>query len=488
MKSKLLKRDYNQELEEIVESKRFGKEAHNLLLSMLYKIDSAYDDYRIVKREVPNKQDFLQDILNIVKNNCKEFEIVKPNSLLEKKYQDEKCKIIENKKIITFPNEKVILYNVIKAGIDTINNNLPLEQRAILYSIQIGKCIAYAEVIRDFNGFSWTSLIKEIENVECNVIYTDLIYLLGENKVKSFNSNNISQLKKIISPKLYEKIKNVAINIYISNDNNAKEELDNEIEANKKRLADMMKQDEFVENITKDKKNMLSRIKEIDELLNNSVLLRKKYIERNSKLPNEKKIFSVSHYEELLQIERKKILQQIEKHNKMLKPMEFVKMKTELENKIHYYENLGKIDIVDFQQEFFYEFSKLLKNQTDKSDLLNYIYKLRYLKFLPISKTEKMKDKIDFKDIEEATVHEAIKNGLIIPIANNKDIDYILLSSIFKTRSAKLEDLSIMLCMEDGKLKSEIYDGKMLDSTNVVELNKNSNIEIRKTKKIKIFN
>ena len=99
-----------------------------------------------------------------------------------------------------------------------------------------------------------------------------------------------------------------------------------------------------------------------------------------------------------------------------------------------------------------------------------------------------MKDKIDFSDIEKEAICKAIKNGLIIPISNNKEIDHMLLSSIFKTRSAKLEDLSILLCMEEGKLKSEIYDGEMLDSTNLVKLSENSNIEIRKTKKVRLFN
>ena len=44
MKSKLLQKDYSEELEEICESKRFDKEAQNLLLSMFYKIDGAYND------------------------------------------------------------------------------------------------------------------------------------------------------------------------------------------------------------------------------------------------------------------------------------------------------------------------------------------------------------------------------------------------------------------------------------------------------------
>ena len=44
---------------------------------MLYKVDNAYNDYQTVKREVPYKEEFLENILKIVKINCKEIEIAK---------------------------------------------------------------------------------------------------------------------------------------------------------------------------------------------------------------------------------------------------------------------------------------------------------------------------------------------------------------------------------------------------------------------------
>ena len=490
MKSKLLGRDYNQELEEIAESKRFEKEAQNLLLSMLYKIDGAYKDYEEVKREVPYKEEYLENILKIVKKYCNEIEIAKPNSLLEKELESSKCKIqdLENKKVIIFPNEKRVLYNIIKAGIEPINKDLPIEDKAVLTAIQIGKCIAYSEVIRDFNGFSWTSVIKEIESIECNCIYTDLSYLLGEENVCSLNSSNISKIKEYISKDLYEEIKKVAIKFYLSNNEEEKEIYENKILSSKEKLNKMSKQDNFVEDITKNKKTMLFRIKEIDEALNNPELLRKKYIEKNNTLPNEQKIFSVSHYEEILQKERTYLLKEIENNNRILKPSEFVKVKTELESEINFYEEIKNINTVKLQEEFFKAFKELLKKKIEKEELLDYIYEIRYLKYLPINKKEKMKEKIDFTELEKETIAKAIERGVITPISNNKETDYILLKSIFNTRSANLEEFTIILTVEEGKLKAQIYDGEMLDSTNIVDLGRNTNIQIRKTKKVKIFN
>ena len=131
---------------------------------------------------------------------------------------------------------------------------------------------------------------------------------------------------------------------------------------------------------------------------------------------------------------------------------------------------------------------ELLKKKIEKEELLDYIYEIRYLKYLPINKKEKMKEKIDFTELEKETIAKAIERGVITPISNNKETDYILLKSIFNTRSANLEEFTIILTVEEGKLKAQIYDGEMLDSTNIVDLGRNTNIQIRKTKKVKIFN
>lgn len=497
MKAKLLKKDYNEELEELAESKRFEKEAQNLLLSMLYKVEGAYDDYETVKREVPTKDDFMQNIINIVRKYCREIEIAKPNSLLEKELTKSRCKILEEEpdnkynneqKVIFFPNEKVVLYSVIRAGIEKINPNLTLEDKAILMTIQIGKCIAYSEVIRDFNGFSWSQVINEIENLDCNIVYTDLIYLLGEEYVSKINSSNISNLKKILDKELYEEMQKVALRFYLEYDVKQSEKLQEELQKDKEYLKEMQDQKKFIENISNNKKKMLNRIKEIDEVLNNPNDLRKEYLEKNRTLPNEKKIFSISHYEEMLQKERNELIEEIEKNNKYQNPIEFVKIKSELEEKINYYENFKSLDIQKFQEIFLREFKKKIEKEELPEKIMDYLYEIRYLKYLPLTSKMLMKDKIDFEDIEETAVQKGIETNLITPISNNKETDYALLKSLFDTKNIKFEDLLLRLEVKDGKLISEIYDGDILDSTNYINLQKGSSVQIRKTKKVKIFN
>ena len=496
MKSKLLKKDYSEELEEICESKRFEKEAQNLLLSMLYKVDGAYNDYKTVKREVPSKEEFLQIIIDIVKNYCREIEIARPNSEIEKDLTKSRCKIVEEEpdnkynkeqKVIFFPNEKVVLYSIIKAGLEKINTNLKLKDKAILASIQIGRCISASEVIRDFNGFSWSQIVSEIESLECNAIYTDLIYLLGERYVNNLNSNNIEKLQNVINSELLDKIEKLAIRFYLEYDEKQLELARDNLVKDKKKLEKMENGQEYVEKISKVKKELLNKIGKIDEQLNDPKELRDAYINYNKDLPNEKKIFSVSHYEEMIQNKRKNILDEIEEYNKLQNPIEFVKIKESLLERIKYFEEVNKISINQVQFCFFESFSKILDDLNEKDRLIDYIYKIRYLKYLPISKDKLMKDIIDFSDLEKKTIKKCIEKNIITPISNNPDTDYLLLKSIFETRNILLEGLSIKLSIKNGKLISEIYDGDILDSTNEVLLPNGSNIHLRKTKKVKIF-
>ena len=496
LRSKLLKKDYNQELEEIAESKRFEKEAQNLLLSMLYKVEASYDDYKTVKREVPTKEAFLQNIIDIVKKYCKEIEIARPNSLLEKELTKSRCKILEEEpdnkynneqKIIFFPNEKVVLYSIIRAGIEKINPKLSLKDKAMLMTIQIGKCIAYSESIRDFNGFSWTTGVSEIESLDCNIVYTDLIYLLGEKNISCINSSNIGNLKSKIDKELYENIQKIALRFYLSYDEKQSQNLKENLKKDKKLLEDMSNQKVFVENISNHKKKILLRIKEIDETLNSPEDLRKEYLNKNKSLPNEKKIFSISHYEEMLQKERKELLEKIEESNKYQNPIEFVKIKNELENRIKYYESLEDIDLKAVEERFLEVFKQKIEKEKLKENILDYLYEVRYLKYLPVNNSKVLKDIINFEDIEKVVINKGLEFNLITPISNNKETDYLLLKSILNTKNINLNELYIRLEVKDGKLESEIYDGDVLDSTNYINLKKGSSVQIRKTKKVKIF-
>ena len=57
---KMVKRDYNNELESILEKKIFDENAKNLLLNILYKIEASYKDYEKTKRNVKTKEEYIR--------------------------------------------------------------------------------------------------------------------------------------------------------------------------------------------------------------------------------------------------------------------------------------------------------------------------------------------------------------------------------------------------------------------------------------------
>ena len=92
-----------------------GQDAGNLLLSMLYKTEDSFSNYKNVKREVPERDTFLKMIVDNVYNYCGTIEIAEPNTKLAKILNETKCKIVDDnlkinsktkqKRVISFPNE-----------------------------------------------------------------------------------------------------------------------------------------------------------------------------------------------------------------------------------------------------------------------------------------------------------------------------------------------------------------------------------------------
>ena len=88
--SKLNIKDYNNELEKILEKKSFSEGTKNILLNILYKMETAYEDYNKVKVHTNTKKEMLQEMLSIIEKDCEEIELVKPKLNEETKLGKEK--------------------------------------------------------------------------------------------------------------------------------------------------------------------------------------------------------------------------------------------------------------------------------------------------------------------------------------------------------------------------------------------------------------
>ena len=58
------------------ETKQFDENVKSTLLGILYKIEAAYKDLETVKRDVQTKDEYVTNIIEIIKNNCDSIKIV----------------------------------------------------------------------------------------------------------------------------------------------------------------------------------------------------------------------------------------------------------------------------------------------------------------------------------------------------------------------------------------------------------------------------
>ncbi len=344
--SKLNSKDYNKELEKILDKKEFSEDVKNLLLSMLYKIETGYKDYITVKRIVENKRSYIEQIIDTIDKKAKQINIVEQNSQKALDIKETNTHFLVDKLdgIINLihPNEKIMLYTIYKLDDKQVylHEKYNLIRVALSELLNAGENMNNIEVLRDFNGWSWNTDVTEIPEVTTNIIYQNLIYLLGidfvkqwlhTDEVKDYINELEERLKSIYKEEnakhLLQLIYIIAILICTQKNYKEKERLIQEKLDLQEELIRLENKAELLTQISENKKEAFSKIGQIDAILNDRQLLEKEYIARNDKLPEYKKIFSLSHLTEILTKERKKVLEKVEEQNKLLDPTYYVKTK-----------------------------------------------------------------------------------------------------------------------------------------------------------------
>lgn len=433
--SKLNIKNYNNELEKILEEKLFSLDVKNLLLSMLYKIENAYKDYETVKVEVMPKKDLISYIIKTIKERCFEIEFISPE-------KDEEPQInIEKGKILCYPNEKSLLSAIWYMGEENINILCQYEytKEAIQKMISIGSNISQVEVIRDFNGWSWDIVVKEIENIKYNILYQSLLLLDGKrlmyiNIDSEEKSSILLQKSKKEFTDFLEVLFNCIMNLYIKENDNMANEMKNIKKQKKEEIELFQNKKEFVEKMTNEKKTCLKEIEKIDKIINNTELLREEYKERNSKLPNKEKIFSISHLADILEKERAKLLMQIKRYNKMIEPKEFVKEKEKAQKEYDFLNQ--KKSVIDCCKAFLKCAKEQIEKEENRIDIINWMYKLRYYCYIPFDESTYLKDVKelikDFKEVIQLLTKKAQTHKIWDIFTENAEISYIVIKELLR--------------------------------------------------------
>lgn len=515
---KIVKKDYKNKLEEVLENKIFGENAKSLLLEILYKLETAYSDYEMVKKDAKTRDEYIEDFINSVKNNCKTIKIVQPNSEQSKILNNKTFKINKEKgEIVCFPIARKLLYAIAKLEKKDkiILPKYYLLSKTFSNMITIGDNINVVEPLRDFDGWSWSTVAREYESIEYNMIYQILLMIVGREFLSEWmkNGNTIIDYMEELEHKLVKEygVQNAKEIIVVLNKLSVVMELKvnpnmrEEIIGEKARLEELLDKfddkEGYITELTSKKNSLNRKIKKIDTTISNKELLQEEYIKRNDQLPLEKKIFSMRILAQIMTKERKELVKEMEEYNSLLKPQIFLAKKDEIKNeyeilKLANFKNIESELSKNFLHlhEMFLECFKIkVENAETKQDVLNLFYKFRYYNLLPSSTSESIfnTDNLQNKlsEVGKILVSKAVNTRTIPKIAENEVINYEITKYLFVTRIVNLEELSIKIVKEKENYFLQFFDNKTNDEKIKLEVDglDKSILKVKLNKKIKMF-
>ena len=197
--------DYNNVLEKVLEAKDFLVDVKNLLLSMLYKIENGYEDYETIKVNTTSKKNFLKKIIKIIEEKCEKIEIVKPMSFQSVDLEKQNVNYIvdkEKKSIKVYQNERMMLEALITIDQKEIeiSDKYEMFEDAIKDILYKGNIMSNSEIIRDFNGWSWDITTSQLESKNINIVYQNLLILLGNSFMQKWITDNSEEQENVDIP------------------------------------------------------------------------------------------------------------------------------------------------------------------------------------------------------------------------------------------------------------------------------------------------
>lgn len=509
-------KDYNKELEKILEHKGFSEDVKNLLLSMFYKLEISYNDYSTVKRNSKTKIEYLENVLNNIKitNN---IELIKPKDANFEAIKEKGAFDIElkSKKIKVLANEISMLSALLELNNFQIHlkEEYNLTRNSMPYLLNMAYDMENIEVLRDFNAWSWNTLINEIKDININLVYHNLKIAINQDifDVMQKSDKCIDVMEYILEEllKLYPKeyvnkfltlVLKISILIYINKSENEHKRLREEREILEADLAEIKDKKVYVEKITEQKKILTKQVREIDLIINNKDLLLDEYVKRNEKLSEYNKLFSLSHLVEKLQKERDKLLDKIEVCNQKIQPKNYLEDKNRLQKDYSLLKDIKfetSNDIyryIDELQEMFLQnlFNNKIHNSITRNELINCMYELRYYNFLPYNKNQLMKDITKFEEnlthLKDLLIKRLYDNKIINTISTNEKNDIEIVKNIFDLKMINLEDIYLEISKKDNEYIIKFYDQKETLETQVnMKLKFNKKDKIKLNKKIKLF-
>ena len=493
--------DYNLILEKILDSKYFSSNSKSLLLSMVYKIENFYTDYQKVKNINKTKEEFLEKIIDTIKKYCDNIKLVEPDSKDAKILKDNNVLALTNEKersILSYPTEIALLYAIS----DILPKYFYIPENFILKnSFQNMLVNGYnqnnLEILADFNGWSWDINLKFKNNIIDNLIYQNLIIIFGIKfmdewmECSSIQKNPMQDVKKEFLGTKYFDI--LCKYLYFNSNEKEKKKIDKIIERKKVEYNKISNKSEFFDEITFKKLTYLKQLERIDILLNDKEKLIKKYISVNLKLQENKKFQTVNSYKKMLELKREEYLKQINILGNLMKPVNFINYKKELEDSINFseYQNPDEIN-ESLQIEFVKALEGIIDFIEDYEEIINYIYKLRYYKNLYINENMKISDikHINLDKVLKSLIYKGcnMEKPILRKIVLNPDVNYEIIKNILDTKIIDLKDIKFEIILKEHKLLVKVYEEEVYEKEFEIKYgNSKKDILVKTNKMLKLF-
>lgn len=515
MKNKLFSKfkDYNYILDKILEDKNFSEDATNLLLNMIYKINVSYKDYSQIKGIFKKQNEFVDEIIDIISKNCNQLFLIDPKNNEVKMLKERNVLALTDereKRIYAYPTELAILYGLIDISpkyfyIPKKYYFLKQELQSILVQ---GTILDKTEVIRNFNGWSWNS--TEDANIDhvSNLIYQSIRILIDEDFLNTWEKDTspkldyISELRKELaeyygqenSKKFYLTMsKLIVAKSAINNEKKIKNEYIRVVNA----YENMKDKNEYIYRISNERKKIIDDIEKKDKILNDKKLMTIEFQNRNEKLTDDRKILNISVLSDIIQKEKIECFKKMNQLNELAKPLNYSNLKNELLEKIHIMSVVEeKKSIRDYEIEFLKVMIRCLayniEKISSKEEIIDIIYKIRYMKKIRVTENEMVEDIptlfSDISKILKYTVTKGCKEKVFNIFCKDIEYNYQIIYSALNTAISNYEDIDISLEIEDENLKVTIYDNEVVDKQEILHFPLSSkDLSIKQNKRIPMY-
>ena len=507
MLEKLIKNDRNEKLETVLEQKHIEEQVKNLLQGILYKIEVSYKDYQKAKVTNRTEKQYVEEIILNIQRKCQEIKTVKFQNDIEDpeiKHKLEKNKYyIDDKLVLAYPIEEKLLYAIEKKSNSDkiVNDKYEILTMPLSNLINTGKSLDRVEVLRDFNGWSWTTIKKEIENLKANLVYQTLRILEGEDFVESWTKDKdgiidyVQMLKENIkneygketADRIIECLTKISIMNGIEISPEYKQTIEEKLKETEENFKKFENTNKLINEISQNKKIATKEIAKIEKILSQEKRIKEEYEKRNSTASLDKKIFSIRVLRQQLKEQKMQYINEIEESNYLLKPENFIKEKNKAQKQKELFEILNYTEeekekvLIEFEKIFLECFKKkIAKTKPEELDKIIYIF--RYYLLLPFNLQENIKDVKELQDniieVEKKIVKLAKEKKVI-----SNEVPFEVMTHVFQTRIIKLEELYYKIITENDKNYVQIFDENITEDKFEI-----SNIEKKKiNKKIRIF-